>query len=103
MSGGSFEYLCFDVEDTDKILSTPERLRKMEAYLRARGKHDIADEVLCFCLNIETHMRQLLAMGNRMTDILLAVEWWASCDWGEDQVDKAWHKFLWGKENVKES
>jgi len=96
MSGGFFDYLYLDVEANDKILAAPPRLQEMEEYLRARHKHEIADEVLQFRLNIETHARRLQGMAVRMRDVLHAVEWWASCDWGEDQVDKVWHTFLWG-------
>ena len=98
MSGGSFDYLYLDLEDTEKILDTPQRLREMEEYLRERKKHEIADEILRFRLDVETHVRRLMIMGRRLRHVVHAVEWWASSDWGEDQVDSVWHRFLWGND-----
>lgn len=98
MSGGSFDYLYLDLEDPEKILGTPHCLREMEEYLRGRGKHEIADEILRFRLDVEAHARRLMTMGGRLKDVVKAVEWWASGDWGEDQVDNVWHRFLWGND-----
>ena len=45
MSGGSFEYVCFKLDDEDQIFSSLKELRNMESYLRARGKQEAADEI----------------------------------------------------------
>lgn len=88
MSGGSFNYVCFKME-SEEIFSALPDLRNMEEYLRARQKHDAADEVLKFILALETARRRLDVMSKRIQDILYAAEWWASGDWNEDGLDKA--------------
>ncbi len=95
MSGGSFEYVCDDVTD-ERILNASPKLKAVEEYLRMYGKHDIADEVLRFRLDVETHQRILMAMGARIAPLLKAAEWWASGDWGEDDTDSTWQEFLQG-------
>lgn len=88
MSGGSFNYVCFKVE-TEEIFAALPDLREMESYLRGRGKHDAADEILKFILNIETARRRLDVQGRRLQDLLQSVEWWVSGDWSEEDVDNS--------------
>jgi len=96
MSGGSFEYVCYKVQDTEHLLTEycQENVRKAEEYCRACGRHDVADELLKYRLDVETHRRILLAMGDRISDLLYAVEWAASGDFSDDGIDKAWDRFL---------
>lgn len=96
MSGGAFDYVYHDVED-ERIFTTAERLEAVEKFLRDEGKHDVADEVLRFRLNVETHQRILMAMGRRIAPLLEAAEWWASGDYSEGHMDTRWQEFLEGK------
>ena len=94
MSGGSFDYVCFKVEDPDKILSLSDTLDDVESFLRRNKKHDAADEVLNLRLTLETHARIVLKLGKRMAPLLMAAEWWDSGDWGEEHFDAEWNKLL---------
>lgn len=88
MSGGSFDYACHDLDSNgEDVISALPKLREMENYLRTRGKHEMADEILRGILHIETAKRRLDVVGKHLTELAYAVEWWASGDWGEDQVD----------------
>lgn len=89
MSGGSFNYACFKAEDTSRIFEGMEDYRAIEAYLRQRGRHDAADEVMKFVLVCETAQRRLLVQGKRIAEILRAAEWTASGDTGIEAVDAA--------------
>lgn len=96
MSGGSFDYAYHSAEDCTKILCEHfhETLEDIEKYLRAHGKHDAADEVLSYRKDLEMHARHLLKLGNRISLLLQATEWWASCDTSEETFDKQWHTFM---------
>ena len=97
MSGGSFDYVCFAVEDESKVLNSMEQLKDVEEFLRSKGKYDAADEILNFRLTLETHCRIIMKLGKRYSPILMAAEWWASGDWGGEEVDEQW-KLLLGEE-----
>lgn len=83
MSGGSFDYVCFKVEENQVLSALPD-LRDLETYLRAIEKHAAADEVLIFIKEVETHQRRLAVIGARIKSLLKATEWCASGDSGED-------------------
>lgn len=87
MSGGSFNYVCYKVDDETQIFEALPELRNMETRLRSYGKHDAADEVLTFIATVETAQRRLRRLGKRIAPLLEAVEWWQSGDCGVDRVD----------------
>jgi hypothetical protein len=93
MSGGSFDYVCFKVEDSD-ILSSLDDVRKVEDYLRKIEKHDAADEVLMFIKEVETHQRRLRVIGSRIAPVLKAAEWVCSGDSGNDAIDNAYNYLM---------
>lgn len=93
MSGGSFNYACFKVEDSG-IFAALQDVRDIEAYLRAYSKHDAADEVLLFIKEVETHQRRLSILGARISGILKATEWAASGDSGLDEIDREYFELM---------
>lgn len=93
MSGGSFNYVCFKVEESEILSALPD-LRDLENYLRVMGKHDAADEVLIFIREVETHQRRLAVIGRRISPILKAAEWYASGDSGADGIDEAYRALM---------
>ncbi len=97
MSGGSFNYVAFKVQD-DNPFEALHDLKAMEQWLREKGKHDAADEILKLILMIETAERRINVMVKRIYDILHGAEWWGSSDWGEEQFDKVVTKVLHGEE-----
>jgi hypothetical protein len=93
MSGGSFNYACFKVEDSE-IFKALEDVRGIEVYLRTYGQHDAADEVLRFINEVETHQRRLAVIGERIAPLLKAVEWCASGDSGMDGVEREYFALM---------
>lgn len=93
MSGGSFDYVCFKVVDS-QVLSALDDVRRIEEYLRTYGKHDAADEVLKYIKEVETHQRRLEVIGERIAPLLKAVEWAASGDRGLDSVDREYFELM---------
>ncbi len=97
MSGGSFNYVAFKVQDDNPFEATHD-LKAMEQWLREKGKHDAADEILKLILMIETAERRISVMVKRIYPILHGAEWWGSSDWGEDQFDETVVEVLHGEE-----
>lgn len=93
MSGGSFNYVCYKVED-EQILTVLSDMRDVEIYLRSIDKHDAADEVLSFIKEVETHQRRLAVIGKRISPLLHAAEWTCSGDTGEDAIDTAYQVLM---------
>lgn len=93
MSGGSFNYACFKVGESDVFQGLGD-VRDIENYLRAYGKHDAADEVLKFINEVETHQRRLAVIGERIAPLLKSVEWTASGDSGMESVDAAYFALM---------
>lgn len=95
MSGGSFNYVCFKLEDNP--FEALNDLREMESYLRARNQQLAADEIQRYVLQIETAQHRLEVLGKYYLDLVYAVEWWASGDYNEDAVTAAYEKLLENK------
>lgn len=87
MSGGSFDYVGFKIQERD-FFNALYDLKRIERWLREQTKHDAADEILKLILEIETAERRLKVIGDRIYEILHSAEWWCSCDIGEDTFDK---------------
>lgn len=96
MSGGHFNYVCFEAEE-NPFKALPD-LRNMETCLRSHNKQLAADEVLKYILMIETAQHRLEVAHKHFNNLLFAVEWWASGDWGEEDVDRAYDEMIKGKE-----
>jgi hypothetical protein len=96
LSGGSFEYVCFDVEEAGRALSgnAREQLNRMEQYLREIQKHDAADELLLYIRELETHSRRIEVIGKRIAPLVQATEWTASGDNGPEAIDRAYRALM---------
>lgn len=99
MSGGSFNYLAF--KEPYEMFTQLDELRSMEEWLRDQNKHDAADELFRYRLELETARRRLGIMHQRLYDVMYAAEWWRSGDYGEDGLDKAWAKFTGAPESTR--
>ena len=91
MSGGSFRYACNKVMDEFSILQAD--LRDMAEWLEQRGKSDAAKVVSEFSQELDRILSHIFKLGPPMYDLLHAAEWWASCDWGEEDFDKIWQEY----------
>lgn len=81
MSGGSYEYL-YSAAENDTLESHREELERMRARLAELGATRAAwrtGEVIRLLDAAKADARQLEQVWH-------AVEWWDSCDWGEEQV-----------------
>lgn len=89
MSGGSYNYLCH-TWDLDKLLQHESDLEAMSARLAGLGyATDAARETEELILLLRQWRNRADTRLDRLRDVWKAVEWWDSCDWGEDQVREA--------------
>ena len=96
MSGGSFDYFCFK-DEAGEMIQCVGRVEDLANFLRENGKHDAADEVEKFVLDIKMFKRMMELRHKRLEPIFHAAEWWSSGDMGETEFDEVWQKFLGGK------
>lgn len=69
-------------------------IKEAEEHLRAEQKHDIADEVQKFQLQLETMYRRLNTQQERLFALFNAIEKWRSNDMGAEQLNQKWQKWL---------
>lgn len=93
MSGGSFNYACFKVED-NQVFDAISDIRAIENYLRRIDQHDAADEVLLYLAELETHQRRLAVLGRRIAPLLQAAEWVCSSDWSLNTINDEYRKLM---------
>ena len=80
MSGGSYNYLCYN---TDELTSHRGSLKAMAERLAALGWAPEAAEATQRLID---DLDRVAAAAEALKDVWHAVEWWDSCDYGEDQV-----------------
>lgn len=83
MSGGSFDYLCFNTDDLSG------RRRMVEEMARRLEKLPYASEAAADTRRIIALLDETQALGEQLADVWQAVEWWASGDSGEEQAQEA--------------
>lgn len=92
MSGGSYDYICYS--DSEDLVNKQEQIQRMADRLAELGyAPDAAKETENLLLTIRAFHNRLTTMHDRLADIFKAVEWWDSCDSGEEGVKKALAKY----------
>lgn len=93
MSGGSYNYLC-EVQDLEDLRSRRYDLEEMASRLAGLGyAQDAARETEELLLLLRQWEVRATARIVRLADVWKAVEWWDSCDSGEDNVREALTKY----------
>jgi hypothetical protein len=88
MSGGSYHYLCH--KDGHEIVDIPVSLSAMAERLAGLGyAEDAARETEELLLILRQCEVRIQARIDRLRAVWRAVEWWDSCDSGEDGVKAA--------------
>jgi len=95
MSGGSYDYLSS--KDVADLLQAQETIQNMADRLAGLGyAQDAAKETQELLLTLRQFDNRISAMQNRLSNVWHAVEWWDSCDSGEDGVKNALEKYRAG-------
>lgn len=90
MSGGSYNYLCWH---HDGLAAQHDDVANMAYRLEGLGyaAEPAADtrRVLELLDQANKTVQEAEKVAARLTDVWHAIEWWDSCDWGEDQAREA--------------
>lgn len=87
MSGGSFNYLYARAEGIGAESEYRDMADEMEHWPVARAR----------LLEVAELLKRARAIHDEMGGVMQAVEWWKSCDYGQDQVDAAVRKWADGR------
>jgi len=93
MSGGSYDYLCW--KDADQLINSTDTIQEMADRLAGLGYAEhAAYETQQILLTIRQFRNRIEAMRDKLMPVWHAIEWWDSCDWGEDQVKEAIEEYM---------
>jgi len=89
VSGGSFNYLCYET-DLEGLTGKRQELSEMADALAELGyAADAAEETASLLAHIRATNTRINASAKRLYGVWKAVEWWKSCDRSEDAVHAA--------------
>jgi len=92
MSGGSYDYLY--CKDVDSLLNSVPTVQEMADRLAGLGyAEDAARETEELLLTLRQFENRINSMQARLSCVWRAVEWWDSCDSGEDCVKDALQEY----------
>ena len=92
MSGGSWNYLYN--KDIDDLIRNTDLLQNMANRLAGLGyATDCAKETQELLLIIRQFMNHAEAIKDRLATIWKSIEWWDSCDSGEDEFIEELRKY----------
>ena len=95
MSGGSFGYLYFKIEDAPLDEGSLEMLGKMAAWLAEQGQAPAAQELTRVHEQLSA-LRKLALATVRVRgflNLLEAAEWWCSGDIDQKDFEDVWRKY----------
>jgi len=87
MSGGSYNYLYYNLQDESQAESDLERMIHAAHEL---GKNKFAVELR----EIQTKMREARQKARDMLEPIRAFEWWQSNDYSMEQFDEAFQEYM---------
>lgn len=89
MSGGSYEYLCYKSAEDMLQYGPRQELQRMVKRLIELGELDVAKEMEQFVLFLDGIEARIQARVERYHDVMHAVEWFDSGDYGDDSFKEA--------------
>lgn len=90
MSGGSYDYLYAWADDLEQLIARRGQLKSMAERLSGLPyARDAAIETERLLAAIDRLEIQVQVRAEALADVWRAVEWWDSCDSGEDAVKAA--------------
>ena len=95
MSGGSFDYLY--CKETPELMSKVDYIEEMADILARKGYCDVAIDMSRLVEYIKSAEVRITVLSGQLKDIMKAVEWYESCDIGEDGLEKAIEKYRKGE------
>lgn len=93
MSGGSFDYLCFRIDDYPLEWTTLETLKGMAEWLLENEQHGAAkelEELHSFLTGILSQINSRLTPS--LLEMIKGAEWWCSNDISRTDFEAVWQK-----------
>lgn len=87
MSGGSYNYLCH--KDFENIFDSISDIEDMRDALVKKGYLAAAEETEQVLVTMQSARIQIQTRLDRLHDIWRAIEWWESCDIGDESLEEA--------------
>lgn len=96
MSGGSYNYLyCKEAYELFSPLCV-DYIEDMADVVRKRGYEDIARDLLRLSEYIKSANIRVEVLSEQLNEVMHAVEWWQSADYGDDTLEKELEKYRKG-------
>lgn len=95
MSGGSLGYVCY--AQTEELFNRIGYLEEAEQYLLENGYKDIAKDVRRLIEYLLSAENRISTLHEQLYEVLHAVEWHLSGDYGEDTAKEAFEGYRNGK------
>lgn len=91
MSGGSYDYLCF--KEPEELFARVDDIELMAQRLLELGFQDVAGDMQRLAEYCKSGRLRVAVLGAMLNDIMHAVEWYDSGDYGINGVEKAVEKY----------
>ena len=86
MSGGSYDYLyCKETSELFQLQNIA-NIDDMADVLRRKGYEDIARDMLRLAEYLKSAWNRVDVLSDQLKDVMRSVEWYESCDFGEDTL-----------------
>lgn len=92
MSGGSFNYICFNLEAERIFLKIHDLEDMLESIKDDKELEDVANELSLYLQYLYRQKLQIDGNAKRFEDLVQAIEWWKSGDRRKENVLFEWDK-----------
>lgn len=103
MSGGYYEYLCFKGPEELMNSFNIKNMEKMCDMLLKLGYDDIARDMQRLIEYCHTAYNRIDVLKEQLNDVMYAIEWYDSGDYGIDNLKKHLEDYRNGKENKNDN
>lgn len=86
MSGGSYDYLY--CKDASELFNEVGNLELMCNFLVINNYHDVALDMRRLIEYIKTSENRITVLSEQLRDVMKAVEYYESCDYGRDDLER---------------
>ena len=98
MSGGSYDYLY--CKETSELFQWQNiaNIDDMADVLRRKGYEDIARDMLRLAEYLKSAWNRVVVLSDQLKDVMRSVEFYESCDFGDDTLEEHLNDYRKGKE-----
>lgn len=98
MSGGSYDYLyCKETSELFQLQNIA-NIDDMATVLRRKGYEDVARDMLRLAEYLKSAWNRVDVLSDQLKDVMRSVEWYESCDFGDNDLERHINDYREGKE-----